>query len=264
MIKRKHSLLSKKIDIIFLILAPIFAVVIALVFKVNYFTNIVLFFFLPAIYLSIRNTHAIKKSIVFALFVGIIGGFLTDFLATFNNSWLIVETIFPFKILGILPLEDIIWGFLLVYDIIMFYEHFLDKGRHNLKDTRLKYFIILFILLLIIFLLTYLFNPSFLSFKYFYLFYGLLIMLLPTISFLSFFPRLISKFIKTGAYFLILSILYEFSGLYLNQWEFRGNNFIGWVNFFNIKIPFEELFFYLILFTICILSYYEFFDDDRK
>lgn len=264
MIKREYSLLSKKIDIIFLVLTPVFAVTIALIFKINYFTNIILFFFLPAIYLSIRNTHAIKKSINFALIAGLIGGFLIDFIATINNSWLIIKTIFPFKILGILPLEDLIWGFLLVYDIIMFYEHFLDKGRHNLKDTKFKHFIILFILLLIIFLLTYLFNPRFLYFKYFYFFCGLVIILLPTISFLSFFPRLISKFIKTGSYFLILSILYEFSGLKLNQWVFRGNNFIGWVNFFNTKIPFEEFFFYLILFTICILSYYEFFDDDRK
>ncbi len=261
---KTHSILSKKIDIFFLIVSPLVATVISLYFKVNYITNIFLYFGLPALYLSVRNKHAIIKSTVFSLIMGVVAAFLIDYVATFSNSWLILSTVFHLRVLNIVPIEDIIWGFLVVYDTVMFYEHLLDKGRHNLKDTKVKYLVILTIFLLIVFLLVYWFNPAVAYVKYFYFYAGIAVMLLPVVSYLSFFPRLISKFIKAGTYFFVVSVLYEFTGLYLNQWTFTGNNFIGWVKILGLAIPFEEVFFYLILFNVCILSYYEFFYDDNK
>lgn len=256
--------MAKKIDILFLIISPIVATIVSLFFKVNYLTNIFLYFGLPAAYLSIRNRHAIIKSTIFSLITGVVVAFLIDYIATFSKSWLILNTVFSHRVLGIVPLEDIIWGFLVVYDTIMFYEHLLDKGRHNLKDTKLKYLIVLTIFLLIAFVLVYWFNPAIIYIKYFYFYGGIVVMLLPVVSYLSFFPRLISKFIKAGTYFFIISVLYEFTGLYLNQWTFTGNNFVGWFKILNLAVPFEEVFFYLILFNVCILSYYEYFYDDNR
>lgn len=50
----------------------------------------------------------------------------------------------------------------------------------------------------------------------------------------------------------------------LGQWTFPGDQFIGWVNMLGVRFPFEELLFWFMLAAIGILSYYEFFDDNRK
>jgi len=145
----------------------------------------------------------------------------------------------------------------------MFYEHLLDKGKHNLKDTNLKYFIVVVIFIGIALTLIYLLKKDIII-GYSYLKMGIAIVLLPTISFLSFFPRLLSKFVKTGVYFFVVGIMVELTGVSFNQWGFRGNNFIGWISVGTIRFPLEEFFFYIVLFSTCVLSYYEFFDDDRK
>jgi len=54
------------------------------------------------------------------------------------------------------------------------------------------------------------------------------------------------------------------TALQLGWWDFPGSNFIGWVSIFNIRFPLEELIFWLFLFAMAILTYYEFFDDDEK
>lgn len=264
MVKRKHSLFSKKIDVIFLIINPIFSTIISLVFKTNFLTSTLLFFGIPAVYLSSRNPHAIKKSFIFASVTGIFGAFAIDYVATVSGSWFVPRTFFTFRLIGNVPIEDLIWGFLLVYGIVMFYEHFLDKGKHNLKDTNLKYLIVDIIFFIISFFLIYLFQPSLLVIPFFYVKAGIIIVLFPVISFLSFFPRLLSKFVKAGTYFFTQGILFELTGLTLNQWNFKGENFIGWVYIHNLRFPLEEFIFWMVLFSTCVLSYYEFFDDDRK
>jgi hypothetical protein len=264
MVKRKHSLLSKKIDIIFLILSPIFASVTSLYFKTNFLTSTFLFFGIPAIYLSLRNQRAVKKSTIFSILaIMIIGPFL-DYIALKSNAWYVPSTVFPMRFFGIVPIEDMIWGMFLVYNIVMMYEHFLDKGKHNLKDTNLKYFIFIMIFIAIIFFLFYYFNPNLLVVPFFYLKFGLGFVVLPAVSFLTFFPRLLSKFVKISIYIFIQGIMFELTGLSLNHWGFGGGEYIGWISLGNIRFPLEELVFYIILFATCVLSYYEFFDDDRK
>ncbi|VVA44264.1 conserved membrane hypothetical protein [Candidatus Roizmanbacteria bacterium] len=264
MVKRKHSLLSKKIDIVFLILSPIFASVTSLYFRTNFLTSTLLFYGIPAVYLSLRNMHAVKKSAIFSFIFGLIGGgIIFDYLSHFNNLWF-VPSIFPIRILGQVPIEDLLWGFLSVYNIIMFYEHLLDKGKHNLKNTHMKYFITIIIFCLTIFLVIYIFKNELFLISYFYAKIILVLFLIPTISFLTFFPRLLSKYLKTGVYFFAQSLMFELTALSLNQWSFNGNQYIGWVQILGKRFPLEEFIFWMILLSTCVLSYYEFFDDDRK
>ena len=264
MMKRKHSLLSKKIDIVFLILSPVFATITSLFFRTNFLTSTLLYFGIPAVYLSWRNQHAVRKSAIFSSLFGLIGGGLViDYLTHFNNVWF-VTTIFPVRIFGQVPIEDFLWGFLAVYNIIMFYEHFLDKGKHNLKDSYLKYFISLMFFITLIFTVIYICDKKLFFVPYFYLKAGFILILIPIISFLTFFPRLISKYLKTGVYFFAQSLMFELTALKLGQWSFNGNQYIGWIQISSMKFPIEEFVFWMVLFSTCVLSYYEFFDDDRK
>ncbi len=254
----------KKIDIILLIIFPIIATVISLLIKANFLVSTLLFFGLPASWLSYRTPHKSLKTLIFSAIFALPFGIIIDYITAQDGSWYVPTTIFPFRLLGVIPIEDLIWGFLLVYTVVIFYEHFLDKGKHELIDKKMKYFILPAIILFILFLLIYSLNPDFLRIKYAYLLIGIVLILLPSITFLSFFPKLISKYVKTACYFFILSFMFEMTGLQLNQWTFPGQNFIGWIEILGHKFPFEEFFFWFIMVSIGILSYYEFFDDDEK
>ena len=107
-------------------------------------------------------------------------------------------------------------------------------------------------------------KPELLIIPYFYFVGGVVLVLIPVISVLFKFPNLIVKFSKMGAYFFYSSIIYEITALKLGLWDFPGDQFIGWVSIFGTVFPFEELFFWIILGVLSVLSYYEFFDDDRK
>lgn len=253
---------KKKLDIILLILFPILSVFISLKFGTNFLISFLFFSGLPALYLSFRAPKAILRSIIFALPFSVIGGLFFDHLAVLDNSWH-VPTIFPFRIFNTVPLEDLIWAFLLVYLTVIFYEHFLDHGEHKMVDIRMKYFAYIVIPSFTIFLLLVFTNPTLLKVKYFYLKGGMTLILVPTIAFLMKFPKFVPKFLKTATYFFYVGLLQELTALQLGHWSFLGRNFIGWVSIFGFRFPYEELFFWLVIFATCVLSYFEFFDDEE-
>ena len=254
----------KKLDIVLLILFPIVSVVLSLAFSVNFLVSILLFFGLPSLWLSFRTQSQVKKTFLFSFILSIPLGIFIDYIATIDNSWFVPTTVFPFRLFGVVPIEDLIWGFFLIYSIVIFYEHFLDKGKHELVDRRMKYLAWPLIILMLVFFAALFTKPDLLIIPYAYFWLGTIFFILPSITFLSFFPRLLSKYVKTASYFFLLAILFELTGLQLNQWTFPGNNFIGWVELFGHRFPFEEFFFWFVMGAISVLSYYEFFYDDRK
>ena len=207
----------------------------------------------------------ILKTVLFSALWSIPLTLFADYIGTISGAWLVPTTIFPFRLFGVMPIEDFIWSFLVAYSIIIFYEHFLDKGADKLVGKRTKYLLWFWIILIIIFFAILIIRPEFLTIKYAYFYLGLVFILLPAITFLSSFPRMLSKYVKTGSYFFLLMILYELTGLHLNQWQFPNRGFfVGWVDLLGYRFPFEELFFFCILWAVSVLSYYEFFDDDSK
>ena len=224
-----------------------------------------LFFGLPSLWLSIRTNHRVVKTAIFSFIWAIPLTFFADYIATINGAWLVPQTVFPVRLFGIIPIEDFVWMFLAAYSVLIFYEHFLDKGKHELVDKRIKYLLWPWILLAIIFVSILFASPELLKIKYAYFYLGLIFIFLPAVTFLSFFPRLLSKYVKTASYFFVLGILFELTGLHLNNWSFpKDGYFIGWVELFGYRFPFEEFLFWFVIGAISVLSYYEFFDDDRK
>jgi len=100
------------------------------------------------------------------------------------------------------------------------------------------------------------------DFPYFWI--GLIILTIPTLSFLLKFHLFISKFIKICAYLFCLATLNEFTALTLGHWKFTSPAYVGRMSFFGFIIPFEEFFFYFIIMSLAVMSYFEFFFDDRK
>lgn len=252
-----------KFDIILLILLPLISALLSLILKTNFLVSSLLFFGLPSLYLSLRTTKAILRSIIFTIPFSLFMFLVVDHLAVLDNSWYVPHSVLPSRIFGTVPFEDVVWFFLLVYFIVIFYEHFFDKGKHKNIDSHMKYLSYIIISLLIIFFLLLFSNSKLLNIDYFYLKAGLLFVLIPTLAFLIEFPKFISKFIKTAPYFFYVGILNELVGLQLNHWTFPGKHFIGWVTISGQTFPFEEFFFFTMVFATCVLCYFEFFDDDK-
>ena len=252
----------KRLDIILLILFPIISVILSLVFKANYLVSTLLFFGLPSVWLSYRTPHMIKRTALFAFIFCIPFGIIIDYIVTADKGWFVPRSSFP-RIFNLVPIEDLIFVFLLAYAAVIFYEHFLDKGKHRLIDSKMKYFIWPVVILFFVFIILFFNNPLLLRINYAYFWLGGTVLLLPTLAALGVFPGLFSKYVKTASYFFIVTLLFEFTALELGQWKYDGANFIGWVNLFGHSFPIEEFFFCFILFSTAVLSYYEFFDEPR-
>jgi len=254
----------KRVDILVLILCPLIAAVFSLLSKANYLVSTLLFYGLPALYLSFRTKDAVTKTFLVSLLFAISGTLFLDYFGVINQAWSITHTVFPSKVFGIVLWEDFLWAFLLTYAVIIFYEHFLDKGRHNLKISNIKYLILVFVSTIIIFVFLFLLEQSWLRIPYFYLTAGTVLLLLPSVIFLNFFPKLLTKFLFTMVYFFCVSFIFQITALTLGQWEYPGNEFIGYIQIFNYSFPLEEVIFWFVLVSVAILSYYEFLADDRK
>ncbi len=261
----KNQRFLKQLDILLLILFPVVSVVLSLALKVNFLTSTLLFFGLPALWFSLRTKEMVAKTLLFSALWAIPLSLFIDSVATISKAWFVPATVFPFRLFGVIPIEDLIWGFLFTYSVIIFYEHFLDKGKHELIDRRMKYLLWPWILLTIACIALLVARPELLVIRYAYFYLGLICVLLPTLTFLSFFPRLLSKYVKTASYFFLLALVFELTALHLNQWQFPNDGyFIGWIELFGYRFPFEEFFFWFVMGAIGVLAYYEFFDDDRK
>lgn len=254
----------KKLDLILLLIYPILGVLSSHVFNINAFGSVLVFFGLPSFYLSIRATKYAKRAIIFSLVASVPLTIIIDYIAHLTGQWIIPNSILP-RIFEYVSIEVMIWAILNCYFVVMFYEYFLHHHfTKKLWCRELRYLFIIELLLFILFLFAYYFSPAYIHIPFFYFWFGVVIILIPVILQLFTHPRFISKFFETAAYFFYLTITYEITALQLGWWDFPGKKFIGWVSIFNIRFPLEELIFWLLLLAMCILTFYEYFDDEEK
>lgn len=259
-IRKNENKRLRTLDLVVLGCAPLVASIVTFAFDVNFVVASLLFFGVPALYLSLRTPQYVLRALLFA-FVATLGCVVINYFAIRDGSWYVPETVFGFRFLGGMVLDDIIWAFLLIYLVVIFYEHFFDKGRHKPIGNNLVYFGLLIVFLLLLFTAMKLLKPDLLH--YFYLKAGLILLLLPVMALLISFPRYISIALKVFPYFFALNLLVLLTGLHQSYWEYPGKHFIGWLRVAGFEAPIEEVFFWVILFSTAIIAYFEFFDDNR-
>lgn len=252
----------KKQDSFLLVLFPVVAISTTTIFQLNYFWAILLFLGLPAFWLSWQERHLIKRVALFSVILNILLTIL-DYVAVQSGSWYVPTTVFPFRLLGSIPLEDLIFGFFLVYTPVIFYEHFFGESvSTNIIGKKMKCLLWPLAGALVGFSVLLVFYPGFLKIKYAYSWTGVLFFDVPILTGFLIYPRLISKFLKTNLYFITVLTLFEYAVVSLDYCNFPSNNFINWVQIFGHTIPIEELL-YVTISIIAILSYYEIFDGNE-
>ena len=255
---------SLKIDLTVVIAIIVVSTFIILKFEVKPLISGIFYFLIPSIYLLLRKTKDIKNIFIGSLVFGLWFGFLFDFFVTFNKGWFVPQNqlIFPYRIFGVLPIDDVIWWFLLVLIMTIFYEHFIEKRKAGKLSKNLKYALLPSILIAPIIFILFFVSPNLLEIRYVYLVLGL-IAIIPFIYLIIKKPFFISKFIKISIFFFFLFLIYELTALKLGQWVFPGE-YIGVVEIFNLQFPFEEFFFWIMISSAACLSHYEIFVDDER
>lgn len=266
-------------DLAISLIITAFAALISLLFKTNFFISTLLLFGLPSIFLSYKNLKAIKKTAIFSLLITVPFTLLFDYLISVDQGWHIVSTIFNFRLFGVVTMEQFVWAFLWAYQIIIFYEYFLNKQKrispiafflklfnkkNEIISKRMEIFSIILLMGVLAIIAVILISPDFLRVNYAYFWLGLIFGIFPLSAFIIKFPNFWLRFLKITAYFFFSAIMVELIGLKLNHWIFPGNHYLGILGFFGYQIPLEEFFLYFLISTPAILSYYEFLDDDKK
>jgi hypothetical protein len=255
----------ESIDLALILIWPIVATVISLFLKTNSLWTLFLFFVLPSLYLGYRGKEYVKKVLIYSTITTIPLMIWIEYIAEITGTWFVPSTSFPFKLFGLVAIEVILWAFLTAFFILIFYEYFINKHRtKKLYTSRLKHIGIAGLILLGIFIFLFLIAPSLLKIPYFYMFFGVILLLIPFLVQMLKYPKTTSKFFLAGAYFFYFHFILEVVGLKLGLWTFPGTDFIGWINIFGVGFPIEELIFWFILLALTTISYYEYFDDDEK
>lgn len=252
--------MAKKLDILLLCLFPILAVVLSLSFRLNFFVSTLLFFVLPSFYLSARTSKGILRALIFSIFFGLIPGIVVGYLSVLDKEWY-TTTVFPIRIFSLLSIEEVLWIFSLVYFIVIFYEHFIDKGRHKVVDDHFKNLGIAMSTIFILFIILFLTKSDLLQAKYVYT--RTIVFVIPVFILAFRHPHLFLKLLRVTPYFFAVSLIDLITGVELGHWYYPGNNFVGFVKVFDNQIPYEEFLLFVLLFSACVVGYFEFFDDRK-
>lgn len=252
-------------DLAIIFLWPIIASALTFLFNAKALGSIIFFLAIPSLYLGIRGKQYVKKVLLFTFVISIPAMVVLDYIAQINGSWIMYPiSIFPFKFFGLVTFEVILWAFLTIFFILIFYEYFIDQHRIvKLWKNKMTYLFVFAILFFSVFILFFFLGASF-KIPYFYFLWGIALLLIPFLLQLFKYPKTTSKFFLALVYFFYMNFIYEVTALKVGAWTFPGTNFIGWVNILGVSFPLEEVFFWMILMTLAILSFFEFFDDDEK
>lgn len=220
-----------------------------------------IFTIVPAIYLGLRAKKYWKKIIVSTFIFGGLFGFIFEFIQELNNSYHVVSRVFP-KILGTVPLDNVLGHMMMAFLTLVFYEHFIDrkKSPHISKNIVFALFpaLLVIILSLIIFFIT----PNLLTVSYAYFYLGMAAILPPIV--LGFEkPTFVKDMTVTAVYFFFLYFFIEIFAVKFGWWIYPGNYYIGKISVLGITYPLEELFFWMMFYAASLVSYYELFIDDK-
>jgi hypothetical protein len=256
--------LERQSTLIILLMWPLVATLFVLLTHANYLASQVLFWGFPAILLSLWTPHRIlKAALVSAIATGF--GIACNFIFYLNGQWYVASTVFASRMFGLMAWEDILYFFLFFYAPILFWEHFLEPKRpERVWQSRMRSLSIGFACFMAAVLATWKWLPGALLIPYFYLIVTLLLFVAPVVLSVAMHPKLTPRLLRIGAYFGYVAILFEVTSILLGQWNYPSTQFIGWVELFGARFPFEEFITWILIGAPGVVVWYEYFADDNR
>ncbi len=168
---------------------------------------------------------------------------------------------FSFKIISVVPIEAILWVFLLTYLIIAWYHYFYQLPTPRLMGYRMKYVLIAAASVTLWAFCVSILHIGAFSSEYFYLKSGTMFILLPLIAFVCFYPRILSRTLQILPYFFSIGLTNLLVSLQKNHWSYPGTHFIGFMQLGSYRFPIEEFVFWIVLYAPFLITQYELFNS---
>ena len=140
--KSKVLFEKKKIPNLLILLALFtLGIITVLITRPSYFVNILIVYLPGMVYAFTLLKKSGRKILLFGL-CSIIFIIPVEVLARLTNSW-DVASIFP-RVLGIAPVENIVYGLVNIIYPLLFYEYFYDEDRNRAISKRWKVLMLLY------------------------------------------------------------------------------------------------------------------------
>lgn len=258
--------MNKKLDLIVVALIFLISILYSFVFKDFYIGKALWVGAIggipSVIYLGIREKkNWIKIGIATIIFGGIFG-FFFEFLAELNNSYEVIERVFP-RIFGVMPLDNVLGHVMMALLTFTFYQHFIKRDADQKMSRFVNYALILGAIFVCLELVLFFINPQILNIHYEYAMFGSLA-LIPVVYIAIRRPWNIPNILKLTPYFFIQYFIVEISAISNSWWAYPGQYYLGWVSVFGLRFPAEELFFWMIFYAPFLVACYELFLEPRN
>ncbi len=210
-------------------------------------------------YLSIRQKKDWKKIALATFIFGVVWASFFDFIAEFTHSWNTVSLVFRQKILGVLPIDNLLGYVMMTLGTLVAYEHFVIEKRRRGVSPNFIFGLLLGLFGVAITLVVYVIQPGLLlKIPYPYLFMGLAAIAFPILLGIKR-PGMIKKMGVMAGFFFVVYLVHELLAVDYKYWIYTGNNYVGWVTILERTFPFEEFFFWTMFYAASLVSYYEIF-----
>lgn len=168
---------KKEVDIIVLLILLVIAVLYANITKDLYIGRSAIagaiYILPPVLYLSLRKKKNWKKIIVSTLVFGGLFGFIFEFIAEFNKAYSVISILFPFRLFGVLPIDNVLGHMMMTLLTIVFYEHFIDREVNHHISKNLSHALLPALSAITFIILAFFFQPNLIRIGHPYLYMGL-------------------------------------------------------------------------------------------
>lgn len=252
--KHKSKILfekSKLRDFIVLIVLYFLGLIFISFVKTTYLENI-LIVYLPGLLYSFYHLHRSRKKVLLFGLCSILFIIPVEILARMSNSWDVASTL-P-RILGIAPLENIIYALVNIIYPLAFYEIFFDNDRNRKISPRWKILIALYATLFVVTFITYFNNPAFLNFNYWIL--GAII-IVPVLGLLLIYKRhILKRLLVPAIVFGVMYFTHEIVSMTLGHWWWPGQYILP-IQINGLTYPLEDFIIWIIFSNIAVIAGYE-------
>jgi len=245
--------------LIYLCAYILIASIIVYFLKPIYLISLLIVILPPTIANYIWLKESKRKIMIFSILATIFFAPAIELIGRLSNIW-DVQTTFP-KLLGLIPLENMIFAFLNFIWVLSFYEYFIDKNPSKKFSKRFTAIIFFFIFFSTITFTTFFINKNILILDYHKI--AIPILLIPAIMIYAKNLHLLKKTIYPILFFCFVFGLYEIIAILIGNWWWPGT-YIFPINIIGNVFPLDDIFIWFILSTITLIGGYEFFVDNYK
>jgi hypothetical protein len=219
--------------------------------------SVVAFLLVPILPLIAARPRTALSALGFSVLVGAPAIVWIDEIAQRNGQWLVVDPLSTRLPLIEASLQSVFWAVAHFLATVMAWETLRNSRYRPPEARRMLICAAVSLAALALFIAIRTCRPALLDIPYFYMWFGLILIVLPVAGALAARPRLRRPLVVLAFAGCYWKLVYEVAALRNDWWRFPGE-FLGWVRLGPYAFPIEELVIWIVLFSPAIAVFWEF------